>query len=668
MKKSQWIRLLPLLSLLFLIPVAYASFSGIYSADLYWHLKSGEDFLFFGLNPFVDHYSLDFNGASVKNFTPIFDGLGALFYNWLGGDQGLQWFRLLLLSIPVILLFHIGRRRQIGAIELFWAMSLMVACITFRKLIRPELCSYGLILIFVLALFSKEKKIRTLVGLAIIQWLWQYFHSTAVFGYVILSGVYCNYLLDAFLVHQRDYKRIAILFALGCATLAVGFINPNGSHLLLAYFESDHRWHKWIVELVPKSLNQREWFFQYLWILSIFVPVMALWKRNWGAAWVMSIFLFYCYRVAKVMPHQAILSASVGMLLIQELKPLFRIKFQWGLNIILISLTAVQTGYIIGNIFGKEFNPKPIPHLSRFPVDIIDNIKKRDLRGSVINSYMMGGYLMYHLAPKLKIYIDGRTNILFPFDFFNNYVKAARDVDEFNSLDDRKKFDYVIGYLTHNNRVVDSALESGRFGISEVGSQSALLSRIEKSDFPITSFYFRFPQCIDERGLERMAPEISKVAQTQIPQSQLRYFFKTLVTYYQSKDRKKFINDFVKAPYAYNVSNRFMAYQALRAGMPDHAIDFFTRSKEKYKSRDLLALVDTLLQRGKFSHAYHFFVLNVDIIMPNWKRKILRKQYEILKEKLGEEVATPEVAAQIEERLALDQTPPGSGGAPNPCL
>ena len=181
---------LVLASVFFFAVIFYASFSGIYSGDLYWHLKVGEDFLFNGLNPFVDHYSVDFVGKKFLNYTLIFDSLAAVFYSLAGGEQGLQIMRLCLLSLPFFFLMIIGYKRKMNHLDLIWALSLIVACLTFRKLIRPELCSYGLTMMFALALFRKNLGFRSLIFLMLVQWSWQFVHSTAVFGYVLLAGIY----------------------------------------------------------------------------------------------------------------------------------------------------------------------------------------------------------------------------------------------------------------------------------------------------------------------------------------------------------------------------------------------------------------------------------------------------------------------------------------------
>src|SRR5690606_8838980 len=56
----------------------------------------------------------------------------------------------------------------------------------------------------------------------------------------------------------------------------------------------------------------------------------------------------------------------------------------------------------------REFNFRPKAMTEHF--------LKNNYSGNIINNYGVGGYLIYKLYPQGKVFIDGRTNILYDFE------------------------------------------------------------------------------------------------------------------------------------------------------------------------------------------------------------------------------------------------------------
>ena len=77
-----------------------AANSPIYSQDIFWHVKTGEDFLFEGANPLVDHYSISHQGKPIKHATVLFDAFIAIFVKTFGLKNGILQSRFFFWLLP----------------------------------------------------------------------------------------------------------------------------------------------------------------------------------------------------------------------------------------------------------------------------------------------------------------------------------------------------------------------------------------------------------------------------------------------------------------------------------------------------------------------------------------------------------------------------------------
>ncbi len=62
--------------------------------------------------------------------------------------------------------------------------------------------------------------------------------------------------------------------------------------------------------------------------------------------------------------------------------------------------------------------------------------------GAMYNSFRLGGYLLYALAPRQRVFIDGRNDTLYPVSFFDETIRAKEEP----SVLDAQLYQYGIGY------------------------------------------------------------------------------------------------------------------------------------------------------------------------------------------------------------------------------
>jgi len=75
-----------------------------------------------------------------------------------------------------------------------------------------------------------------------------------------------------------------------------------------------------------------------------------------------------------------------------------------------------------------------------------DFFKKAGLKGPVFNNYDIGSYLIFHLAPNEKVFVDNRPEA-FPADFFKNvYIPMQEDDAAWRKIDGQYGFNAIYFY------------------------------------------------------------------------------------------------------------------------------------------------------------------------------------------------------------------------------
>ena len=72
--------------------------------------------------------------------------------------------------------------------------------------------------------------------------------------------------------------------------------------------------------------------------------------------------------------------------------------------------------------------------------------KKNGLRGPIFSNYDIGGYLIYHLGGREKVFVDNRQEA-FPPDFFRHvYIPMQQDPEVWKKMDEKYGFNIIYFY------------------------------------------------------------------------------------------------------------------------------------------------------------------------------------------------------------------------------
>ena len=107
--------------------------------------------------------------------------------------------------------------------------------------------------------------------------------------------------------------------------------------------------------------------------------------------------------------------------------------------IILVLLFDIFVSIAMLKIYPSKQSISPF----RVPVEAVQYLKEHPIPGNIFNSIRYGGYLIWHLFPDKKVYIDGRL-IIRSERFFFNYLSLLDNPKLFSSLMDRHDITHAV--------------------------------------------------------------------------------------------------------------------------------------------------------------------------------------------------------------------------------
>lgn len=428
------------------------------TADLGRHIKNGEMIWlknFAVLN--ANFYSYTYPQAAFLNHHW---GSGVIFFlikKWLGFG-GLSLFFIILSLAAFWIFFDLARKNSSFKISALSSL-LLIPLISERTDIRPEGFTYFFAGLFFWIIWNYKKKFISygwLFILPILEILWVNTHIYFIFGFLLI-GVF----LFDFSAGPDEIRKIAFVLGL---TIAAALINPFGLKGIvypLGIFE-DYGYR--IVE------NQSVWFLDRLGFIN--KPNLLLFKIVFLALVLsfVSAVILNRRRFSPALFALALIFSGMGWLAIRNftmfgffILPILSINVyntvcvlseKKKLNSLLINVCIVTAGFIMlaGNILN---NYKQFPAWKySFGTGLVPGsnasaqfFKKLNIQGPVFNNYDIGGYLIYHLFPDERVFVDNRPEV-YPASFFEDiYVPMQED----NSVWERqaKLFNFNCVYFSH---------------------------------------------------------------------------------------------------------------------------------------------------------------------------------------------------------------------------
>lgn len=437
-----------------LLAVALLSLKRIFfvTADLGRHLTNGR-IIFSDLKIFSDNfYSYTY---PTHPFVNHHWGSGLIFHlvHNFWGFTGLSALNAIILTLTVAVILHSLKWNSTPAVTALCALACL-PLITSRLEVRPESFSYLLSAIFFAILsLSESKRIsnKYLYILPALMTLWVNLHIYFFLGFMLIF----IQLLEQIISHKKwnvEIRRLGLVLLL---SLLAAMVNPLGWNLVLYPLKIFNDYGYLVAE------NQSVFFF---WNHSM--PVSAFLSFHLVALLLILTLFIYFRERSRIHPLTfffSFFSLLLASLAIRNfaLMGLFAVPLlartyltlpssRWR-KIWLWLLLAGSSGSVF-HCFKEwdrlkyQFGTGLYPNSN----SAADFFKELGIKGPVFNNYDIGGYLIFHLFPNERVFVDNRPEA-YPGDFFRDvYGPMQEDEGAWQEALEKYKFNAIFFYRLDN--------------------------------------------------------------------------------------------------------------------------------------------------------------------------------------------------------------------------
>jgi hypothetical protein len=334
----------------------------------------------------------------------------------------------IVICLAAFVLFFKSARRWLPFEAVLGLSLLVILLITDRREIRPEgLSSFFMGLYFYLLTRFREGSITPKLLFLIllpVQLIWVNTHIFFFMGPLITAAFLCESHLSPL---GAENKRL--LLKLCGVSLLINLINPSflaGALTPLNIFKglgynlAENQTIFFMLKRFPQNIL-------YPWTLMLAagtVIIMFLGIKAGELRRTLPFLLLFVFALAagfkavRLIPYFGLLFIPLSAICLAPYFKKSRIWLNWGfLAIGLISLGWQQ---------------KALPHtlqIGLFPGinESARFYRENNLKGPIFSNYDIGGYLIFHLAPEEKVFVDNRQEAFPPEFFKNTYIPMQED-------------------------------------------------------------------------------------------------------------------------------------------------------------------------------------------------------------------------------------------------
>lgn len=424
------------------------------TADLGRHLANGE--LFWQGENRGAFLKTNFYSYTNSDFSFINHhwASGVLFFLiWkIFGFGGVHLFFLLLAFSAFGIFFYLAQKKG-GYFWTFIFSLLLIPLLAQRQEVRPEIfgCLFGGI--FFLLLWGSGRKIFSsnwLWLLPFFQLLWINLHISFFLGILILGIFLFQSGLDGF--RGKDFFLFKKISGIFLACLASLFLNPNGFRGVIyplqifnnfGYALAENKSIRFLENFGMKNPN---FFLLKIVLLLLFGSfIWIVWKKRKSFSWadfflatVFSVMALSALRNMSLFAFFAwpILAANFRKIFLQKIN-LDPAVFSAGLLSWVVLIFLVYNPLAKGN-WGLGLVEKNNASAEFF--------LGQNIQGPIFNNYDIGGYLIFHLKNKEKVFVDNRPEA-YPAEFFQQtYIPMQEDQKVWQEMATRHGFNSVFFY------------------------------------------------------------------------------------------------------------------------------------------------------------------------------------------------------------------------------
>lgn len=548
--------------------------------DTFWHLKTGEDLLLNGMSPWVDHYSFTFYENKISTTPILFQIIIAQLVSTFGEINGLIIFKLSYVTLLLIALHGFFRQIKTPWFIVFLILPILTYFIEMRLIVRPEAIS-NILIIVCLSLYVRARNnfsAKTLLPISLLLLLWVNYHSP-ILGYIIIFGLFTDRAAHK-LIHSDDSFTWSQWLLWAAITFTIGFINPAFDHVVFTTLSISNEWYRYLSEYAPSYIAySTDKLAQLLLITSIFVILSATKQKQYGLAVIALIVSYYSWNILRLLPAAsliifctlAIILSNVNLVRsYQNIRPVLKgLLIATYLCVFTFSITQISNNTFerlmaLGNYSKHESDMRKRMD-NRYPSQVTDYLNDYQHGGNIVNTFNIGGYLIYKLNDKYKIFIDGRTHILYPPEHYRHYLDLLNDV---NVLDkDSEKYNIEYAIFENTAKAHQYFGKTDVFTLNFADENYALFSRNKAPAFPISSGLFLFPMCWNDSLIAQTLDEISLAERIfSNKEYSIKLTLQLLKEYTSGINKQQFLNSLQPENLKNDITRRLAAYLSVNSG------------------------------------------------------------------------------------------------------
>lgn len=388
-------------------------------------------------------------------------GVGVVFYGLhaLGGFKALTMF-VALMNLAAFLIMGLYALRKGNYWMVFTSLFLLLPLLASRTQPRPEAFSI-LFLVITLWLLHRylqgETRHKVIWVLPFIQLLWVNLHILFFLGLFVQGVVFLH-----LLINRAGRQKVVVFLYVLLASVALSFVNPSGweGFMYPLFIMQDIQYgvseNSPLFSLLYKRsdtasiLYYEAVFFLVALLLYFWIKTRRLKSHFYLVVWLAAFALLTLWRI-----RADVFLAYVLVLTVSQVSALWEEKHRKTLNrwsistFVIFAITLLVVGYARFNPYAYQKEPglgiaEDMKGAARY-------FKEKGLEGPIFNNFDVGDYLIYHLYPKEKVFVDSRPEAYPPGFFKNKLLPAIKDQKEWLKLDTR--YDFNVVFLAYHPQV-----------------------------------------------------------------------------------------------------------------------------------------------------------------------------------------------------------------------
>ncbi len=419
------------------------------TADVGRHIKNGE-LILQGHTDLLyrNYYSFTHPDYSFINHHWLF---GVLAYQlWqVTGFEGLSVVYIMMLLAALFFFWRAAHSRGHFAITVFF-IALSLPMLWDRREIRPE----GLSILFMSLYFYLLTKLS--LGRIKLQWVYLILIPTQVIWVNVHIFFFMGPLLVGFFLWEGASRGCSVcvryLRPLLIISIFVNLINPSGLSGAVTPFNIFKGLGYRLAEnqnvffMMEKFYAPIYPYFLITVVILLIGVIIAVIKRGWKvnlAFVVLTIFIIAAgmKAIRLIMPYSFFL-VVLGPFFYAQIEGSLTQELQKKIRVVVLCAAIVLTACAFKNINQASAGIGLMPGINASA----DFYKQAGLSGPIFSNYDIGGYLIYHLAPQEKVFVDNRQEA-FPPDFFkDNYIPMQEDNKIWEKLSAEYDFNVIYFY------------------------------------------------------------------------------------------------------------------------------------------------------------------------------------------------------------------------------